>query len=263
MMASRLLGTLGVIISLCAAQVSLAQSVTTDAAVMAAAEALGMVRGPARRTDSINTVQFSGNGMTRILGVDGEWTSAELTNATVGISYSIPAMRLDLEQVAADGEALRTILVVRDDRAWKERLPGVDPVPVENQVDELLRQIWLTPHGIIRAATGNPGAVGVGSDMGQTMLTVEIDGQSYRTVLDSNYRPVRVETTIEHPRLGTTLHTAIYSNYIDWPILDVYFPARIVQTLGDETTLDMTVTEFYQNPYVVFPTLELLNRSSQ
>jgi len=33
--------------------------------------------------------------------------------------------------------------------------------------------------------------------------------------------------------------------------------------LGGETTLDMTVTDFYQNPYVVFPTPEQLSGSSQ
>ena len=58
---------------------------------------------------------------------------------------------------------------------------------------------------------------------------------------------------IEHPVLGETLVEAIYTGYIDWPKLDVYFPSRIVHRLGGETTLDMTVTEFFQNPYIVFP----------
>ena len=69
--------------------------------------------------------------------------------------------------------------------------------------------------------------------------------------------------TIEHPILGESLLEALYTGYKDWPILDVYFPSRIVHRLGGETTLDLTVTAFFQNPYVVFPTPEQLARSSQ
>ena len=251
MIPGRLIAVLGLTLWLCTPQTGLAQSMTVEEVIAQVAEALGMLRGATRRTDSINTVQFSGNGTLRIAGTDDEWTSSALT-ATFGISYQIPAGRFDLEQVRADGEARRRILVVRGDEAWNERLPGVDPAPATSQIGERLRQIWLTPHGVIRAAADNPDAVTIGSDGGQTILTVAVDGQSYRAVLDSNHRPERVETTIEHPRLGTTVHAATYSDYIDWPILDVYFPSRIVQTVGDETTLDLTVTDFYQNPYVVF-----------
>lgn len=261
-MAGRMLTALIAAVTVFVAQDGLAQSMSAQNVVVAAAEALGMVRGPARRMDSINTVEFTGNGSLSIAGTDDEWATSSL-RATFGISYYIPAARFDLEQVRDDGESRRRILVVRDDEAWNERLPGVDPTPAMNSVAERLRQIHLTPHGVIRAAVENPDAVTISSEAARTVITVEIDGQAYRAVLDDNYRPERVETTIDHPRLGRTVHSATYSNYIDWPKLDVYFPSRIVHNIGDETTLDLTVTEFYQNPYVVFPTPELLNRSSQ
>jgi len=233
------------------------------AVIESAAEALGMVRGPQRRMDSINTVQFSGNGTMSVPQSDGPPLNYEITETTLGISYSIPAMRWDLTRVGPDGDAQRRIQVVRGDRAWNERLPGVDPTPVEDQVSRRLRRIWLTPHGIVRAAVDNPSAASVGSRDGNRTLTVIIDGTPVTATLDGDFRPERVEMVIEHQVLGATLLEVSYSDYIDWPKLDVYFPSRIVQTIGGETTLDLTVTDFFQNPYVVFPTPEQLNRSPQ
>ena len=236
---------------------------TTGSAIENAATALGMVRGVGRRMDSINTLEFSGRGILNVPQADGEWTSFELIEATVGISYSIPAMRLDTTRIGPDGNEQRLIRVVRGGRAWDERLPGVDPTEVADVAPHRLRQIWLTPQGVITAAVNNPDAVTVGSRAGQTTLTVEIDGTPVTATLDENSRPASVEIMIDHPVLGQTLLEAEYTDYVDWPILDVYFPSRIVHRLGGETTLDITVTEFYQNPYVVFPTPEQLSRSAQ
>jgi hypothetical protein len=181
----------------------------------------------------------------------------------VGMSYSIPAMRWDMTRIGPGGGERRTIHVVRGDRAWDERLPGVEPTETHDQAARRLRQIWLTPHGVITAAVHDPSAVTLGSRDGHTTLTVDIDGVLVTATLDSDSRPASVEMMVDHPVLGPTLLEAAYSDYVDWPLLDVYFPSRIVHRLGGETTLDLTVTEFFQNPYVVFPTPELLRRNSQ
>lgn len=244
-----------------------ALSQNAGATIEAAADALGMVRTVARRMDSINAVQFSATGGMRVPQSGGDWTSYDVTNAKIGMSYYIPAMRWDMTRTEANGSERRTIEVVRENRTWDEQAPGVNPVPVTGQTAERLRQIWLTPHGIIRAAVdaeaASPGSVTVGSEGGRTTLSVTVDGTRMTTVLNANNRPERVTMMIDHPVLGRTALTASYSGYIDWQILDVYFPSRIVQTLGDETTLDLTVTEYFQNPYIVFPTPEQLARSSQ
>lgn len=251
-------------LALAFAQPGHAQTPDTAAAIGEVALALGTVRGVGRRMDSINTVQFSGRGTMNLPTASGDWTPYEITEATVGISYSIPARRLDVSRVGPDGNEERRVFVVRGDRAWDERLPGVDPTDASAEAAVLrAHQIWLTPHGFITAAVQNPDAVSTGTRGGRTTLTVEIDGTPVTAVLDENARPATVEVTIDHPVLGETLLEAEYTDYVDWPILDVYFPSRIVHRLGGETTLDLTVTEFFQNPYVVFPTPEQLSRSSQ
>jgi hypothetical protein len=246
---------------------SYAQNPTAAAAIEASAEALGMVRGVQRRMDSINTVEFSGTGNLRVPEPGGQWARYELTDLTVGMSYYIPAMRWDMTRSAADGSTQRIIRVVRNDRAWDETLPGVGATLAGGQTASRQRQIWLTPHGIIRAAVAaeadKPGSVSAGNVDGQTTLTVVVDGTPITTTLDADFRPERVGMDIDHPVLGRTRLEAAYSGYVDWPLLDVYFPSTIVQTLGGQTTLDLTITQFFQNPYVVFPTPEQIARSSQ
>ena len=242
-----------------------AQSV--QATIEAAADALGMVRTVQRRMDSINAVQFSGTGTLRRPTSARRWTEHEIVGATIGMSYYIPALRWDMTLRAADGTETRTVEVVRETRAWNEVTPGVGPTEAPGKAAERLQQIWLTPHGIVRAAVdaeaANPGAVTVGTERGRRTLSVTVDGIPMTATLDANNRPERVTAAIDHPVLGRTELVAVYSDYKDWPILDVYFPSRIVQTLGGETTLDLTVTQFFQNPYVIFPTPEQLARGSQ
>ncbi|NIW25277.1 MAG: hypothetical protein GWN29_12300, partial [Gammaproteobacteria bacterium] len=242
-----------------------AQSVAET--IEAAADALGMVRTVARRMDSINAVQFSGTGTLRQPESARRWSEREITSATIGMSYYVPALRWDMTVRAADGSDMRTVEVMREDRAWNEVTPGVAPTDAPGQADERAWQIWITPHGIIRAAVdaaaADPSSVSVGSQRGQTTLSVAVNGVPFTAVLDDNNRPERVTATIDHPVLGSTELVATYTDYIDWQILDVYFPSRIVHTLDGETALDLTVTEFFQNPYVVFPTPEQLARRSQ
>ena len=256
---------LGAVLGILGASPAAAQSVAET--IEAAADALGMVRTVARRMNSINAVQFSGTGTLRQPESARRWSEREITSATIGMSYYIPALRWDMTVRAADGSEMRTVEVMREDRAWNEAAPGVDPTDAPGQADERAWQIWITPHGIIRAAVdaaaADPSSVSVGSQRGQTTLSVAVNGVPFTAVLDDNNRPERVTATIDHPVLGSTELVATYTDYIDWQILDVYFPSRIVHTLDGETALDLTVTEFFQNPYVVFPTPEQLAGRSQ
>lgn len=216
-----------------------------------------MLRGVQRRMDSINTIQFSGIGVMRVPESDGEWMQYDVAELTVGMSYYIPALRWDMTSVNSEGQMERSIAVVRDDQAWDETEPGIGATPAMDQVTARLRQIWLTPHGVVRAAVDaeaeTRGTVEVTSVDEGTTLTVVVDDVPVTATLNDDFRPERVEMRIDHPVLGDILLEAIYSDYVDWPILDVYFPSRIVHRLDGETNLDIEITSFFQNPYVVFP----------
>ena len=80
-----------------------------------------------------------------ILDADGQWAHFEIADATVGMSYFIPALRWDMRRISPDGREQRNIYVVRGEEAWDETLPGVGATPAMDRVAARLRQIWLTP----------------------------------------------------------------------------------------------------------------------
>jgi hypothetical protein len=57
--------------------------------------------------------------------------------------------------------------------------------------------------------------------------------------------------------------SANFSGYKDYDLYGVFAPAHITFKLGNKVVLDLAVTEFHSNPYVVFPTPELLARAAQ
>src|SRR5678816_2206389 len=131
--------------------------------VAAAADAMG--------TTSLNSIQFSGSGTNYAYGQaytpGGPWPRFEVKTYTVAVDYQTPAMKLDM--LRAQGEHpprgggaqpfatdQRTTQLVSGKNAWSEG--GAQPAPNPAAVSERLRQIWLTPHGVVKAAlaSGTP-----------------------------------------------------------------------------------------------------------
>src|ERR1044071_1881988 len=129
----------------------------------AAADAMGAT--------NLNSIEFSGHGSNYAFGQayspGGPWPRFEVKTYSVAIDYQTPAMKLDM--LRAQGEHpprgggaqpfatdQRTIQVVSGQSAWTEG--GAQPAPNPAAVSERLRQIWLTPHGVVKAAlaSGTP-----------------------------------------------------------------------------------------------------------
>jgi hypothetical protein len=93
------------------------------------------------------------------------------------------------------------------------------------------------------------------------MVVGELNGTPVKAALDSNYRPVRVEVRFRDRTYVTT-----YSNYGDLNEsdykADIFFPARILQTVDGQTVLDLSVekTNTY-NPYVIMPVPESIQKA--
>ena len=82
-----------------------------------------------------------------------------------------------------------------------------------------------------------------------------------RTTLNRLYEPETVEA-----RTGSTVITAIYSDYGDWnddAKADVFLPRHIVQKKGGVTEFDLTLehTNTY-NPYVIMPVPENVSKAA-
>src|SRR5881409_3514633 len=123
---------------------------------------------------NLRTVEFSGRGSDFMFGqaYDGSnpWPRFNLPSYTMTIDYTIPAMRDDRRRQQSEnpprgggfqplvGE-LRQIWVLDDNYAWdiagQNAVPAAPERDLRTAVDGRLAQIWMTPHGFIKAAMAN------------------------------------------------------------------------------------------------------------
>ena len=131
-------------------------------------------------------------------------------------------------------------------------------------------QLWMLPHGVLKAAYLAGADATVTMEGGATIITTPVPGMpgtTMKATLDAeNMFIERVEALVDNPVLGDVLIETSYSDYAelggDLPS-DVLFPARIVQTQGGHPTLDLTITSVNAyNPYVIFPLPENVEKAA-
>src|SRR6266571_3718137 len=110
---------------------------------------------------------------------------------------------------------------VSGDYAWNQAASG--PVPGPRFVTDRVHQLWITPHGAIKAAMKNKATL----------------------FLDKGGLVERVESRIPDPVLGETTAVTRYSDYRDYG--GVKFPSRIRQSQGGFPVLDLAVKEVQPN----------------
>ena len=246
------------------------------------ADSLGMLRS-VQEVDSLMTVEVWGSGTMRQVGPKDLGPVTPI-KAYAQIAYDFPGMRVDITR--ASGTPAHEIQVVSGTFAWNEvdkigggLVPGWgSAVPAMDAVPDRLLRLWATPFGVVKAAvaageqtkvTMENGAVVVtfplvNSKPGQTVnMTVgALNGTPIKATLDGDYRPARVEVRYRDRVIVTT-----YSNYGDLNEkdlkADIFFPARIVQTVNGQTVLDLTIekTNTY-NPYVIMPVPENVQKAA-
>jgi hypothetical protein len=218
----------------------------------AAVNALGMERGIRRDQRSINTVYFVGHGTMSTAAAGDPLADREITRAHVSVSYHLPAIRSDVTWRDGAGQEVRQIRVANGRHAWDETEPGVGASATRDSAAERLLQVWLTPHGVLRAMVEarakDPGAVTVARHDQATVLSMVLEGGPLEVELDGEQRPRRLRWKLA----GRAIEVE-YSDYKDWELLDVFFPQRIVQRVDGRVVLALDVTDFRSNPYVVFP----------
>jgi len=220
----------------------------------AAAEAMG--------AGELTSIQFSGNGTHYAFGQAYEpgqrWPRFVAKTYTVAVDYQAPAMRL--EMLRAQGEdpprgggaqpfavEQRTIQVVSGKSAWSEG--GQQPAPNPGAVNDRLRALWVTPHGVIKAAM----ASGAAADEAG-VITLQVEGRQVRATLNEQNQVARVEYQSVNSVIGDYPVEITYSDYA--PFGNIVFPRRIVQKEDGFDTLDITVTDVQPNAAVSLPVPE-------
>ena len=130
--------------------------------------------------------------------------------------------------------------------AWNQA--GANPQPGPRFVNDRTHQLWVTPHGVIRAAQKNRATVKFQTRDGKSLAAVSFTepGRFVATLyLDSDYQVERVESRLPDPVLGEVAAVTTYSEYRESG--GVRFPMRIRQSQGGHPTLDVAVKEMQPN----------------
>jgi glyoxylase-like metal-dependent hydrolase (beta-lactamase superfamily II) len=115
-------------------------------------------------------------------------------------------------------------------------------------VADRLHQLWVTPHGVIKAAAKNNATVQPQTDGGKKLSVVSftVPGQlNIKATINDRNLVEKVESWSTNPVLGDTLTETVYSDYKDFG--GVQFPTKIAQKAGGHPTLDLTISEVKPN----------------
>jgi len=206
---------------------------------------------------NLNSIQFSGTGHVSTLGQNylpnAPWPETTLTAYTRTVDYANKSSREELTRVpnnppskgggAPFGGEQKQVNLVSDRYAWNQ--PGAQPQPNPAAAEERQLQIWLTPHGFLKAAIG--GHASMKKAKGATEVTFTAMNK-YKVVgtIDDRGMVTKVDTWLPNPVLGDMLVETLYTDYKDFG--NVKFPAKIVQNQGGHTLFDLAVTDVKANP---------------
>jgi hypothetical protein len=242
---------------------------------------LGMLRS-VREVDSLMTVEVWASGTMRQVGPKDLGPVSPI-KAYAQIAYDFPGMRVDITR--ASGTPAREIQVVSGTFGWNEidkigggLVPGWgSAVPAMETVTDRLLRLWATPFGVVKTAAAAGEKTKVTVENGAVVLTFplvngkpepatnvvvgELAGTPVKVTLDADSRPARVEIRHRNRSFVWTYSKYADLNESDYKA-DIYFPARIVQTVDGQTVLDLTVekTNTY-NPYVLMPVPESVQKA--
>jgi hypothetical protein len=207
------------------------------------------------------------------MSVEAQGTRAaqefRLTKYKAEVNYFYPGMRVDLERVSAGAPATapeRLIPVVSGTHAWNEvNMPGGPATADMGTVNARLLQVWMLPHGVVKAARKAPDKVVLSAQNGARVLTIPLPAPlsgTLRATLNAKNQVSQVVATVQEGARQTVVEIA-YDDYKDPDMSDIVFPHRIVRKSGGVTTLDLTVTAATMyNPYVIMPVPENVEKAT-
>ena len=203
-----------------------------------------------------SSIQYSGTGHLDFFGQawmpNAAWPQTNLTGYTKTIDYSSKSAKEELvhsEQtpmVKGGGRPFagddKQVNFVSGDYAWD--MPGSNPVPQGGAAAERQLQIWLTPHGFLKAAMqNNATAKKVGAN---TEVTFQAGKYTVVGTIDARNLVTKTETWLPNPVLGDMPVETTFSGYKDFN--GVKFPTTIVQKQGGQPVLELTVANATPNP---------------
>ena len=221
------------------------------AVIAAASKAMG--------ADGVRSVEYSATtgamyAVGQAPGPGKPWPRFTIIKYNAAINYEAPAMReelvrIDDENPPRGGGAGGYVPATGQG--------GIRPIPFGPQTQVAVRdartdvgllQIWLTPHGFLKAAAAaNPTlrTTTAGGKSARLVSFKALDKYTVTATINDQNLVERVETHIPNSLLGDVLLEGIYSDYRD--VAGMKFPMRIGQRQGGFPTLDVPVADVRPN----------------
>lgn len=223
---------------------------------------------------SLKTIQFSGTGWMGAPGQsftpDDDWPRFDVTSYSRVIDYDARTSREELTRVQGNnpvrggggtpiqGEQKQAFFV-SDTFAWN--ILGGSPAGAQPAAEQRQLDIWLTPHGFVKAAlTGNPSVTTMFVPAAQggrrvRMVTFTALGK-YRVngIINDDNLIEMVQTWVANPVLGDMLYETRYTQYKDFG--GIKFPTVLHSHQGDprlnqgHNSLEVRVTAVQPNVQV-------------
>jgi glyoxylase-like metal-dependent hydrolase (beta-lactamase superfamily II) len=209
--------------------------------------------------DKLKTIRYVNEGTGYTFGQayqpGGAWPKITVHNQTRTINYDTASMREEItisraEPKGGGGYPLsgqqRTDQYLSGNFAWN--VANNNPVPGPRFVTDRTHQLWITPHGAIKAAMKNKPKVKFDKSSGKSLAIISFTVPMKFTAdiyLDENNLVKKVESTFADPVLGDTAAVTTYSDYHDYN--GVKFPGKIQQSMGGFPVLDVAVKEVQPN----------------
>ena len=203
------------------------------------------------------SIQFSGTGMNGFFGqalTAGEpWPRRNLESVTESINYDQRSARMEFVFKEEVFQGKRQNAQVNGDRAWTARPNGVVPQPATAEERQL--QIWMSPHGFVRAGLAAKDlSLKPQTEGGKTVNVVSFTVMGKYTlegVIDASGHVTQVGTQFPNPVLGDMSYRFAYSNYRNFGGIE--FPGRILQSEDNYPVNDFTVMSVKPNAAVDIP----------
>jgi glyoxylase-like metal-dependent hydrolase (beta-lactamase superfamily II) len=206
---------------------------------------------------TLNSIQYTGSGTSFGAGqspAPGKpWPRFNLKSLSRAVNYETGSLRDEVVRTQAEdpprgganqpirGE-LRQVFVVSGDQAWTVAADQT-ATSAPRYIPDLQSQLWLTPHGVIKAAMASNATV-----QGRTISFTRPGRLMAKVTVNDRNLIEKVEATVANPVLGDMPLEVSYSDYQDFG--GVKFPMKIKHSAGGYPSLDMTVSEVKPNATV-------------
>ena len=198
--------------------------------------------------EALNSVEFSATGFDFVFGQaynpSSPWPKFIEKSYKRAIDFRTPASKVDRIRMQGEnpprGGGQQPVIGEQTQSQTIIIAPGT---PWVNQLE-----IWMTPHGFVRAAQTRNATVKAQKVGGKSFQVVSFTGDNKAQVngyINEQHLIERVETWIDTAYLGDTLFESTYADYKD--IGGAKFPMKIGQRQGGYPIFDLNVSEAKAN----------------